>query len=90
MDLREPVEALGEQDLNLLDVALGPAAVARRRIDDRRRGLFIAADNVACDLDAPASAAEQGGFDEVVAEDLAAEGLFTREIGERCVGGSSS
>ncbi len=82
MDLVEPVEALGEQDLDLLDIALRPTAVARGEVDHGWRGFLVAADDVAGDFDAPAGAAEQGGFDKVVTQDLAAQRFLARKVRE--------
>ena len=82
MDLGQPVEALGEEDLDLLDIALRPAAVTRGEVNDGRRGFFVRPNNVARDLDPPTGAAQERGFNEIVAQDLAAQRLLARKVGQ--------
>ena len=89
MHLGKPVEPAREQDLHLLDIALAPAAVARSKVDDGRRRFFVGADNVARDFHAPTGAAEEGGFDKVVAQDLAAERFLARQVRQGQIGRAS-
>src|ERR1700731_372692 len=73
------VQSLGEQQANVLQVSLAPALVALGEPENRRRALFIASVQVVGDADFPTGAAHEGGFDEVVAQNLAAEGTFSRK-----------
>ena len=57
----------------MLEIALAPAPVAHREVDERGRALLIAAFEVGEHRDGPAAAPNERGFDEVVAQDVAAE-----------------
>ena len=61
------------QQMQVLQVALTPAPVALHLLEQRRRRLLVAAGKVEGQPQLPAGASEQRRFDEVVAEDLAAE-----------------
>jgi hypothetical protein len=58
----DPVEAFGEQQRRVLDVALRPASVSGGEIDQGRRGLFERSVDVWGDLDAPAGASQPFGL----------------------------
>src|SRR5690606_19856314 len=62
----------GEQ-ARMLQIALAPAPVTDGEVDDRGRPFLIGADEIVGDAHAPTGAAEEGGLDEIVAEDMAAE-----------------
>ena len=73
-------------DPHVLQVALAPAPVARREVDQRRRALLVGAVEVRQHVDRPAGAADQRRLDEVVAEDVAAEGRLALEVGQAGMG----
>ncbi len=74
-------------DLQVLQVALRPAPVAGGKLDEARRALLERATEVRQHVDGPSGAAHEGGLDEVVAEDVAAEGLFARKLRQPGGGG---
>src|SRR3546814_10745412 len=81
-DLVQPAEraqAARRQHADVLQVALAPAAVALGVVDQGRRRLLEAAAEIVRQPDLPAGAPQQRRLDEVVAEDLAAEGLSARQ-----------
>ena len=81
------MEAFAEQDADVLQVALAPAAVAGREIDQRRRALLIGAAERRQHVDGVAGAAHQGGFDEVVAHDVAAPRRTSPQIRQAAMRG---
>jgi len=67
----------------VLHVALAPAAVAFGAVDERGRALLVAALEVGRDPHLPAGPLRmKGGLDEIVAEDAAAEGFATGQVGQ--------
>src|SRR5712672_2957166 len=66
-------------DLRVLQVALRPAAIANGDIDQRRRRLFPGTAAVGRHPHLPSTAAYQRRFDEIVGENMAAEGLAALE-----------
>src|SRR6516165_11920375 len=72
----------------MLQIALAPAPVARGKIDEGGRALFVTAAKVRQHIDSIARAADQGRLDEVMAEDQPAEwrtpfqGWQTAMVGE--------
>ncbi len=64
----------------MLQIALCPAPVARGHIEQRRRALLERAGQPWDHVDAPAAAPDQRCFDEIMAHDMAAEGLGTAQI----------
>ena len=57
----------------MLEIALTPAPVARRNIDERGRTLFVAAAKVWQHIDGITGAPDQCRLDKIMAEDMAAE-----------------
>jgi len=57
----------------MLQIALAPAPVAHREIDEGGRAFLIAARKVGEHIDRPAAAPDEGRLDEVVAENMPAE-----------------
>ena len=78
-------QALGEQQAQVLQVALAPAAVALHGVQQGRRQLLVAARQVVRQPDGPAAAAQQGRFDEVVTEDVATERRAARQARQAAV-----
>ena len=76
------MEPLGTDHLHVLHVALRPAAVADDEVDDRGRTVLVAALEVGGEPDPVAGAADKRRLDEVVAQDVAAEGGPARQVGE--------
>ena len=72
----------GEDQPEVLEVALAPAAVALEVVDQGRRGFLVGALDVPCEPDFPALADHQRGFDEVMAEDFPAEGFAAGKVGK--------
>ena len=71
----------------MLQIALAPAAVAARELDQVGRQLLIAALDFGQHPHRVAGAAHQGGFDEVVAEDLAAHRRTPGQAGQPAMRG---
>src|SRR3546814_19025484 len=65
--------------LPILEVSQEPAAVALRVIDQGGRRFLVAAVHLVGEQHLPAGAAQQGGLDEVVTQDLAAQRLAPRQ-----------
>ena len=74
-------QARRADDADVLQVALAPAPVARREIDERGRALLVAAGERRQHVDGPAGAPDQRRLDEIVAQDVAAEGRLAGEVG---------
>ena len=68
-------------DRQMLQVALRPAPVARHDIDDVRRHAFVGALERRHHVHAVTGSLQQHRLDEVVAHDVAAEGLAARKVG---------
>ena len=68
------------QHLDMLQIALAPAPVARRKINHRRRAFLIAAFQFRQQPRRPAAARNQRRLDKVVAQDKAAERPFAFEF----------
>ena len=73
-------QAVGADDLRVLQIALRPAPVAHRDVDERRRAFFPRAVEIRRHAHFPAGAAHQRGFDEVVRQHVTAEGLASRQL----------
>ena len=58
---------------------------SREIIDQRRRRIFPATLELGRDSDFPAGAAQQGRFDEIVAEDVTAERRVARQYGQSAI-----
>ena len=65
-----------KQHARMLEIALRPAPVAHREVDQARRNFFVGPGQVGHHANPPAGAIEQGCFHEVVAQDLPAERRF--------------
>jgi hypothetical protein len=64
----------------VLKIALTPASVARREIEQRGGHLFVASAEHRQHVDAPTRPPHQRGLDEIVAEDVPAERLSSSEL----------
>ena len=65
----------------MLEIALAPAPVAVHEVAERRRELLVTAAELGRQPHAPSGPAQEGGLDEIVAQDLAAE-RRRREAGQ--------
>ena len=81
---------LARQHARVLQIALAPAPVARRQIDQRRRAFLVRAAERRQHVDRPAGAAHQRRLDEVVAEDVAAERRLARQVGHAAMVGEGA
>ena len=72
-------QAARQQKAPVLQIALAPAPVADEDVGQGRGGFFEAAIEVGIHPDAPAGPAQQGGFDEIMAQDGAAEGRYAAQ-----------
>ena len=81
MQARERVEVPREDEPEVLQIALTPAPIPLGIVDEGRRDLLVAAAQLRSEPGLPARAAQQPRLDEVVAQDLAAEGLLARKAG---------
>ena len=72
----------GEDEPEVLEVSLAPAAVADEVVHQGRRGFLVGALDVPCEPDFPALGDHQRGLDEIMAEDAAAEGFAAGQGGE--------
>ncbi len=64
----------------MLKIALAPAPVAHGEVDQARRNFLVGALQLGRHAHPPARAAQQRGFDEIVAEDLPAEGRLAGQM----------
>src|SRR5581483_8131735 len=78
-------EPFREEEPEVLQVALAPAPVALHLLEQRRGHLFPAPAEVVGEPERPPGAAHERRLDEIVAQDLAAERLATRESREPAV-----
>ena len=83
-------EALGADDARVLQIALAPAAVARREIDQRGRALLVGAAERRQHVDRIAGAADQRRLDEIVAEDVAAERRLAGQVRQAAMVGEGA
>ena len=74
----------------VLEIALAPAPVARRDVDERGRALLVAAREVVQHVDRPAGAPHQRRLDEIVAEHVAAERRPAGKVGQPAMGREGS
>ena len=84
---RRQLQALGADDPRVLQIALAPAPVAGREVDQRGRALLVGALEVGQHVDRPAGAPHQRRLDEIVAEDMAAEGRLALQVRQAAMGG---
>ena len=82
MDAARPAQAFGADDAEVLHIALRPAAFAANEVVQRWRQAFVAATKVGVHAHVPAHAAQECGFDEVVGEDVAADGVAPAQDGQ--------
>src|SRR5579883_2681629 len=73
------MDPLREENLRMLEIALAPAPVAGRKINQRGGRLFVTSANRWQHVNGVARAAHQGGLDEVVTQDMAAKGRPPRQ-----------
>ena len=85
VETSEGVPAAGEEEPEVLHVALTPAAVAFEGIEEGGRAFFVAAFVDGEEPDLMPGLLHEGGLDEIVAEDVAAEGFAAGEFGEGAV-----
>src|SRR3984957_3993530 len=85
MQPAEPVQAAHRYDAHVLQIALRPAPVARRVVDDVGGYLLPAAGDLGHQPDLVTGAAHERRLDDVVAEDFAAEGWGARQARQRAV-----
>src|SRR5664279_1128222 len=57
----------------MLEIALTPAPVARRKVDERRRTFFVTTAKARQHIDSVTSAPDQCGLDKIMAENVTAE-----------------
>ena len=76
----DAAQALGEQHQAVLQIALAPAAVALRVFDHVLRRFLVAAFEIVGEPDLPVFLEQQRGLDEIVAQNLAAERLASRQM----------
>src|SRR6185312_10538860 len=82
MQPARPMETLGEDDLAMLQIALAPAAVAACQVVERGWRFLIGPAKRGKHVNRPAGAADERRLDEIVAQDVSAEGFFAAEFGE--------
>ena len=73
-------EATGADDARVLEIALAPSPVAGRKIDERRRALFVGAAEVGQHVDRVSGAQHEPRLDEIVAENVAAKRWSARQV----------
>ena len=78
-------EAFGEQQPEVLEVALAPTAVALHLLEQGRRHPLEAAAEIVGEPERPAGAAHQRRLDEVVAQNLAAERRLAGKAWQRAM-----
>ena len=83
---RRELQAARADDPAVLQVALAPAPVARRDVDERGRALLVAAREVVQHVDRVAGAPHQRRLDEIVAEHVAAERRPAGKVGQPATG----
>ena len=71
---------LRADDPHVLEVALAPSPVARRKVDERGRALFVRAGEIGQHVDRVARAPDEPRLDEIMAENVAAERRLARQI----------
>lgn len=82
MKAADAAEAAREEDEDVLEIALAPTAIALGVFDQAGWNFFVAFFQIVSVPDAPMIFSEQGGLDEIVAENLAAEGFFAGQMRE--------
>ncbi len=74
----------------MLQIALAPAPVARRQIDQRGRAFLVGAAERRQHIDRIAGAPDQRRLDEIVAEDMAAERRPAAQIRQAAMRGEGT
>src|SRR5688500_12473006 len=82
--VRRPETARREQP-RMLHITLTPTPVALRRVDQRRRSLFVRAIDISSEPHTPTRFAHERGLDEVVRQNASAERLGSRQIRQRAM-----
>src|ERR1700722_17087348 len=85
MQPRYPMQPACRKHRQMLKVALAPAAVARGEIQEGWRAFLKAAAQGPHHPDSPPPPTPQGRFPEIVAENMAAEGLASAQIRQACI-----
>src|SRR3954447_22902933 len=80
MDTAEPMQATHGQKAQVLEVALRPAPVTGCVVDDVGRHFLPASGHIGSQPDLVAGPAHEGGFDEIVTENLATERWLARQL----------
>ena len=86
---RHQMQPLRGEYSQMLEVALTPAAVACRKIDQRRRTFLIAAAETWQHIDRVTGAPDQRGLDKIMAENMPAERRPPAQHGQTAMGGES-
>src|SRR5450631_1483819 len=73
----------------MLEIALTPAPVARRKVDERRRTFLIAAAKAWQHIDRVTSAPDQRGLDKIMTENVTAERRPPAQHGQAAMRGES-
>ncbi len=82
MQPRDPMKPRRCQHSQVLQIALTPSAVARCKIEERRRTFLETAAQFRCHVDRPSGAPHESCFNEVMAENMAAERLAPGKFGQ--------
>src|ERR1700722_16506697 len=80
MEPADAAQSAGEKHQAVLHIALAPAAVTLGVFNQALRRFLVAAGEIVSKPDLPILAQEQGGFHEVMAENLAAEGVAAGQL----------
>src|SRR5579885_1367913 len=73
------MDPLREENLRMLEIALAPAPVAGRKINQRGGRLFVTSANRWQHVNGVARAADQGGLDEAVTQEMSTKGRPGRQ-----------
>src|SRR5438132_8230858 len=82
MKPRYPTQPPCRKHRQMLEVALAPAAVARGKIQQRRRAFLEAAAESGRHSDGPTSSPHQRRFHEIVAENMPAKRFTALQVGQ--------
>jgi hypothetical protein len=86
MNAIQRLESAGEDEPGMLQIPLTPTSVAFGIVYQCRRQLLVAAIQIIGEPHLPAGAAQQGGLDEIMTQDLPAERLAPRQLGQSAMG----
>ena len=85
-----PAQTTGEKYAKVLHIALRPAPFALYEVVQGGRQAFVAADQIGIHAHAPAGATHERGFDEVVREDVAGDGIAPAQNGQAAAFGKGA